>query len=264
VAAVLDKAPEAVRKSVVSADGSAANLIFRVGVGTLDDLKVRIDELDATLATDIVPPADTTATPSGLAVVGVGLLENVTANRTLLTYAVLAGVVLWLLVRYLSVVRMIMALVPVLMAVGTSSLVVAVAGFKLSPLTTISGPLVIATCTEFASLILARYLEERERGLSPTAASAQAAARTGKAFVASALTTVGGFAVLMFSALPLLRDFGAIVALNVAVALLAALVVQPPLLVWADSKGWLLRKGRRADAGADVEPAPGPAQAPAG
>ena len=42
-----------------------------------------------------------------------------------------------------------------------------------------------------------RYLEERERGLSPEAASAQAGARTGKAFVTSALTTVGGFAVLM-------------------------------------------------------------------
>jgi uncharacterized protein len=258
VAAVLANAPEDIRKSVVAEDATAANLIFRVGTGTLDDLKVKIDELDATLATDIVPPPGTTATPSGLAVVGVGLLENVTANRALLTYAALIFVVLWLLARYRSLVRMLMALVPVLMAVGTSSLVVAVAGFKLSPLTTISGPLVIATCTEFASLILARYLEERERGLSPTAASAQAGARTGKAFVASALTTVGGFAVLMFSALPLLRDFGAIVALNVAVALLAALVVQPPLLVWADGKGWLTRKSRRSgdQAPLGAEPAP--------
>jgi len=63
--------------------------------------------------------------------------------------------------------------------------------------------------------------------------------------VTSALTTVGGFAVLMFSALPLLRDFGAIVALNVAVALLAALVVQPPLLIWADRRGWLIRGAGR-------------------
>ena len=129
----------------------------------------------------------------------------------------------------------------------------ALAGFKLSPLTTISGPLVIATCTEFASLILARYLEERRRGLSPKEASDTASARTGKAFVTSALTTVGGFAVLMFSSLPLLRDFGAIVALNVAVALLAALVVQPPVLVWMDARGWLLKAGDRSP---DAEPSP--------
>ena len=42
---------------------------------------------------------------------------------------------------------------------------------------------------------------------------------------------------LVFSALPLLSDFGLIVTMNVAVALLSALVVMPPLLVWADSRG---------------------------
>jgi hypothetical protein len=39
--------------------------------------------------------------------------------------------------------------------------------------------------------------------------------------------------------LPLLRDFGIIVALNVAVALLSALVILPPMLVWADSHNWV-------------------------
>lgn len=252
VAAVLSVAPADIARSVVADDGSAANLIFRVGEGSLEDLSVVLDGIETSLVTTIEPPEGTRATPSGLAVVGVGLLENVTANRALLTYVALAAVALWLLVRYRSPVRMLVAIVPVTMAVGTSSLVVAAAGFKLSPLTTISGPLVIATCTEFASLILARYLEERYRGLSPEAASAQAGARTGKAFVTSALTTVGGFAVLMFSALPLLRDFGAIVALNVAVALLAALVVQPPLLIWADNKGWL--RGRRGNVPAPTPP----------
>jgi hydrophobe/amphiphile efflux-3 (HAE3) family protein len=252
VAAVLSVAPADIARSVVADDATAANLIFRVGEGSLEDLKVVLDGIEATLVTTIPPPEGTRATPSGLAVVGVGLLENVSANRALLTYVAMAAVALWLLVRYRSLVRMLVAIVPVTMAVGTSSLVVAAAGFKLSPLTTISGPLVIATCTEFASLILARYLEERDRGLSPEAASAQAGARTGKAFVTSALTTVGGFAVLMFSALPLLRDFGAIVALNVAVALLAALVVQPPLLIWADNKGWL--RGRKDEESATTKP----------
>ena len=97
----------------------------------------------------------------------------------------------------------------------------------------------IATCTEFSVLIIARYLEERQAGLEPRRLSDQAARRTGRAFFTSAVTTIGGFAVLIGSALPLLRDFGIIVTLNVAVALLAALVVMPPLLVWADEKGHL-------------------------
>ena len=48
-----------------------------------------------------------------------------------------------------------------------------------------------------------------------------AAARTGRAFIVSGLTAIAGVAVLSFSSLPLLRDFGRIVAMNVAVALLS-------------------------------------------
>jgi hypothetical protein len=109
----------------------------------------------------------------------------------------------------------------------------------LSPLTTVSGPLVIAACSEFSVLILGRYLEERQRGLTPQEATNMAAGRTGRAFFTSAITTICGFAVLIGSALPLLRDFGIIVTLNVAIALLAALVVMPPLSVWVDERGWL-------------------------
>ena len=46
---------------------------------------------------------------------------------------------------------------------------------------------------------------------------------------------------LSFSSLPLLRDFGRIVAMNVTVALLSALVVLPPMLVWADRRNWVSR-----------------------
>ena len=67
------------------------------------------------------------------------------------------------------------------------------------------------------------------------------AARTGRAFIVSGLTAIAGVAVLSFSSLPLLRDFGRIVAMNVAVALLSALVVLPPLLVWAEGNGWVSR-----------------------
>ncbi len=43
---------------------------------------------------------------------------------------------------------------------------------KLSPITAVGGPLVVAACTEFTSLILLRYLEERRRGLlAPTGRS---------------------------------------------------------------------------------------------
>ena len=108
-------------------------------------------------------------------------------------------------------------------------------------MTAVGGPLVVAACTEFTSLILLRFVEERRRGLEPKEAVDVAAARTGRAFVVSALTAIAGVAVLSFSSLPLLRDFGRIVAMNVSVALLSALVVLPPMLVWADRRNWVSR-----------------------
>jgi uncharacterized protein len=75
--------------------------------------------------------------------------------------------------------------------------------------------------------------------MSPRDASDMASARTGRAFVASALTGVAGVAVIATSSQPVLRDFGMVVTLNVTVALISALVILPPMLVWADERGWV-------------------------
>lgn len=244
-------APPAIQRSVVSPDGKAANLVFRTGPSALEERKVVVDDIGA-----VTPPTGITATASGLAVVGVGLLENLTANRLLLVYLAIAGVALWLLIRLLSFVKAALVLVPVLLAVGLSAVVVRSLNITVSPLTTVSGPLVIAICTEFASLILFRHLEERRAGLGPREAADQAAAHTGRAFFASSLTTIGGFAVLTFSAMPLLRDFGAIVALTIAIALLSAIVVLPPVLVFADEHGWLRLGDVVEDVGTDEDDGP--------
>lgn len=228
-------APKEIQASVVTDQEQAANMVFLVGPSPLEVRKTVVEDLRATTQ----PPQGVNATPSGLAVVGVGLLDNLTANRLLLTFLALAGVAIWLVIRFTSFLKAAMVLLPVLLAVGLSATVVKLSGITVSPLTTVGGPLVIAICTEFATLILFRHLEERRQGLSPREAVDVAAARTGRAFFASALTTVGGFAVLLFSPLPLLRDFGAIVAITIAIALLCAVTVLPPVLIWADEKGWV-------------------------
>lgn len=238
-------APPEIKEATVAADGTATNLTFRVGPSSLDARKQIVDDIRAQTAPggSLEPPPGVSATPAGLAVIGVGLLENLTDNRLLLTWIALGGVALWLLIRLASPVKAAVVMLPVLLAVGLSSTIVYLLGITISPLTTVSGPLVIAICTEFATLILFRYLEERRQGLSPTEAVDVAAARTGRAFFASALTTVGGFAVMLFSPLPLLKDFGAVVALTVGIALISAVTVLPPIVVWADRHG-LVKAGR--------------------
>jgi uncharacterized protein len=134
------------------------------------------------------------------------------------------------------------SLIPVLIAVGGTTLAAISLNVTLSPLTAVSGPLVVAVCTEFTSLILLRFVEERNRGRHPREAMTVTAGRTGRAFCVSALTVVAGIVVVATSPMPMLRDFGIVMALNVTVALLSALVVLPPVLVWAEERhGWISR-----------------------
>jgi uncharacterized protein len=243
-------APPDIQRALVNPDAGALNLVFRTGPGSLDERAVYVneirDELEAgETAGGVVVPEGVRATPSGLAVVGVGLLENIESNRILLTYLAVLFVFLFLAVRLKSIVRALLSMVPVLIATGAASLVAWAFDLQLSPMTAVGGPLVVALCTEFTSLILLRFIEERHRGYSPRDAVDVTARRTGRAFIVSALTAVSGVAVIAFSSLPLLRDFGMIVAMNVAVALLSALVFLPPMLVWAEERGWVTRGLKR-------------------
>jgi hydrophobe/amphiphile efflux-3 (HAE3) family protein len=237
VSEVWEAAPRDVQLSTANPDANALNLVFRTGPSGLDERAEVVREVRA----NVDPPEGVSATPSGLAVVGVGLIDNLEANRVELTYLAILFVFIYLVLRLRSFVRALLSLVPVLIAVGVASLVAYAFSLKLSPMTAVGGPLVVAACTEFTSLILLRFVEERGRGLPPREAVDVTASRTGRAFIVSALTAISGVLVIATSSLPLLRDFGIVVGMNVAVALLSALVFLPPMLVWADRRNWVSR-----------------------
>jgi hypothetical protein len=239
IATLLSVAPDDVARSLVSADRTQANLVFPITPVSLGERERLLDELEAELRDDLAPPPGVTATPSGLAVIGVELVDGLEAGRRTLSVTALMLVLVWLVLAQRSVVRPLLVLVPVATAVGLSSLAIAALGIELTPLTTVAGPLVIAVGTEFSVLVAARYAEERRRGRDPRGAVSFGVPRIGRAFVASGLTLVGGFGVLAFSPMPLLRDFGIVVALDVLFALASTLILLPPLLVWADEHRWL-------------------------
>jgi hydrophobe/amphiphile efflux-3 (HAE3) family protein len=261
VEAAYEVAPSDLQASTVDPDGTAMNIVFRTAPSSLEDRRPIVEDMRENTPT----PEGTSLTPSGLAVVGVGLLENLEANRVELTYLAMLFVFLFLAVRLRSIVRSLLSLVPVAIAVGMASLVAWTFDLTLSPMTAVGGPLVIAACTEFTSLILLRFVEERGRGYEPRQAMDVTASRTGRAFIVSALTAISGVAVLSLSSLPLLRDFGRIVAMNVAVALLSALVILPPMLIWAEKRN-LVSRGliRKPEPYAEAPPVRYPAPAPGG
>lgn len=233
--ALLAVAPADIRASLVSADRTRANLAFPIGRVSLGEQEELLDALRADLAGDLAPPPGVRATPSGLAVLAIELVNGLEASRRTLSLVALALVGAWLAVRFRSLGRALVPLVPVTVALGVATMFMYALGLELTPLTTVAGPLVIAVATEFSVLIEARYTEERAAGRSPREAIDTGLPRIGRAFVASGLTVVGGFGVLALSPMPLLREFGIIVAADVLIALVSALVVLPPLLAWAEA-----------------------------
>jgi uncharacterized protein len=264
---LLSVAPDDIAHTLISGDRTRANIIFPIAPISLAEREQLLDDLAVDLDRDLAPPPGVSVTPSGLAVVGVELVNNAEAGRPDLTLRALGFVLIWMVLALRRVVPALLIVAPVAIAVGLSSLAIAVFGIELTPLTTLAGPLVIAIGTEFSVLVAYRYFEERARGRTPDQATAVGLPRIGRAFVASGLTLIGGFAVLAFSPMPLLRDFGIVVALVVLITLVSTLAVLPPLLRWADRRPRLLTRPAREvpemptgddHRDIDVEPAPDP------
>lgn len=67
------------------------------------------------------------------------------------------------------------------------------------------------------------------------AASGTASQRVGPAIAASALALVAGFVVLALSPVPMVRDFGLVCGLDLALAAAAVLALLPPMArAWLD------------------------------
>lgn len=227
VAAVMAVAPEDLQRTFQDLPAGRTQMLFSVGRFSLSEQAELLDAMQQ----DVDAPPGVTVRPAGLAVVGMEAVRSLEQGRTEMTVAALVAVAAWLLLWFRSPRTTLLALLPVVTAVGASSLAVYVLGITVSTLGALANPLVIAVCVEFSVVLLERFHEERANGRSVDAAIDTAALSIGRAFTASGLTIAGGFGVLALSGFPLLSSFGALVAVNVIAAMLCALVILPPLLL---------------------------------
>ena len=117
-AAGIQRRPAALRGLLVADNGNATQVLFQVGPSSLEQ---RADVLDSMQSRDRIDPATApllparrSATTGGLAVVGVGLLENITANRAQLTIVALLLVAAFVVLRYRDLARGLLTMIPVL------------------------------------------------------------------------------------------------------------------------------------------------------
>jgi hypothetical protein len=182
------------------------------------------------------PPPGVEVELAGLPVIAAAAATDLSSSRYWLTGAGLLAVLLVLLAVYRSPRRALLPLVPVLFATGWSALVLWISGIPLNPMSAALGALTVAIATEFSVILAARFHEERTDGRSVADALRLTYARTGAAVLASAITAIAGFAVLVVSDVGMLRDFGLVTVVDLGVALLGVMVVLPAALAWEEAR----------------------------
>ncbi|MFZ9669107.1 MAG: MMPL family transporter [Solirubrobacterales bacterium] len=182
------------------------------------------------------PPDGVTAEVTGVPVVLAQSLDRLSGERYILLLVSLVAVTAVLLVTGRSFSRMSSVMLPVLIAVGWSSLLLATIGLPLNPLSAVLSVMVVAVSTEFGVILSSRYREELASGSRSVEAMRAAYGRTGMAVAASAVTALAGFAALGASDIPVVREFGLVAVLDLAVAVAGVVFVLPAALVLAGSR----------------------------
>jgi predicted RND superfamily exporter protein len=189
------------------------------------DIAALIDALQA----DANPPAGVSAVPAGSTYMAASILTSLTKGRFEIALAGFAAVFLGLLVVLRSWRRAVASVVPIVLVTGWSSGAMWLFGIELNPLTAVMSALIVGIGTEFSVLLIGRYWEELCRGADPRAAMELAVLRIGRAIAASGLTVVAGFGALVVSSFPAISEFGEVTVIDVLLALVATVVVVPPL-----------------------------------
>jgi predicted RND superfamily exporter protein len=232
--ALLSAVPSYFSEAVITPDHREATLAFGIRLMPLSRQQQVIDYMRSQLH----PPSGSSASLVGLPVLAAEANSALSSSGrrllTLLAGLLAVGLVLRLLLRRTD--RALIPLIPIALATGWSALVLFATRIPLNPMSATLGALVIAISTEFSVLLSERYHQERGAGHDRAAALARTYASTGRAVVASGITAIAGFAVLMVSGITMLRDFGFVTVIDLTVSLAGVLLVLPAVLVLAERR----------------------------
>jgi hydrophobe/amphiphile efflux-3 (HAE3) family protein len=217
-------------EQVLSSDHSMASVSFSIKHMSLEETH----DLLQLMQEDTQPPAGVQISPVGSLALGASTMDAVIGSRLTMNLICLGAVLVVLLVVYRRFGSTIFTIMAVGAVIAWSSLDMYLIGIPLSPLTAVMGIIIIGICTEFMVLLIGRYEEEKKQGLSPKEAMVTALSKIGRAIVTTALTTLGGFGVLIASDFVMIRDFGIATVLGVFLSLVITIAVMPGLIIWFD------------------------------
>ena len=112
-------------------------------------------------------------------------------------------------------------------------------GIPLSIATVALSSMLLGLGVEYGVFVVSRYKEERDKKFSQLDSMKITVYGIGTAVIGSGLTTIVGFGVLSFATMPMIQHLGQTLALGIAYCLLAALLVNPVLILLVeDYESW--------------------------
>jgi predicted RND superfamily exporter protein len=229
---LLAAVPPYFKQAVITPGGSEATLAFGIRLMPLSRQQQVIDYMQSHLH----PPAGVSARLAGIPVVAAAANTALSSSArrllTLLAGMLAVALVLLLVLRRPS--RALVPLLPIALATGWSALIVFLLRVPLNPMSASLGTLVIAISTEFSVLLSERFRQERSVSTTLGEALRRTYSSTGVAVLASGITAIAGFGVLMASDITMLRDFGLVTVIDLTVSLCGVLVVLPAALAAAE------------------------------
>jgi len=233
---ILDNTAPLYLAQVISSDYKMASISFNTKYISLEEthdlLQLMQDEANL--------PVGVQLSPVGSLAIGASTIDALVGARLKLNLICLGAILIVILLVYRRLSSTIFTIIPVGTVIAWSSLDMYLIGIPLNPLTAVLGIIIIGICTEFMVLLIGRYDEEKKLGLSPKDAMVTALSKIGRAIVVTALTTLGGFGVLISSNFVMIRDFGIATVLGVLLCLIITITVMPGLIVWYDE--WRIRR----------------------
>jgi hydrophobe/amphiphile efflux-3 (HAE3) family protein len=236
IEAILAATPSLYLNRVLSADRTAAGVSFAIEDITMQEIHDLLQAMEA----EAEPPAGVNISPVGSLALGSATMDSIIGQRFTMNLICLGAVFVVLLAVYRRLNRAIFTIIPVGAVIAWSSLDMYLIGIPLNPLTAVLGVIIIGICTEFMVLLTGRYEEERQQGHSPEEAMVMAISKIGRAIVITAVTTLGGFGVLIASNFVMIRDFGIATVISVVLCLVITIAVMPGVIVWYDN--WRAKK----------------------
>jgi hydrophobe/amphiphile efflux-3 (HAE3) family protein len=232
IAGLLSAVPRYFSQAVITRDNRAATLAFGIRLMPLARQQRVIDYMRAQLH----PPSGISAQLAGLPVLAAQANSSLSSSGrrllTLLAGLIAVGLVLMAVFRQAR--RALVPLSPIVLATGWSALILFLIGIPLNPMSAAMGALVIAISTEFSVLLSERFHQERLDGHELADALSRTYRFTGAAVLASGITAIAGFGVLILSSITMLRDFGFVTVIDLSVSLGGVLLVLPAVLVLSE------------------------------